>query len=71
MFLTVEEIQRLTGKKRPSAQIAWLKDHGYRFTVNGLRQPIVAVAESTRKLVGGAASRQEEPNWGAMHGSAS
>ena len=71
MFLTVDELQRLTGKKRHSAQIDWLKGHGYRFTVNGLGQPIVAIAESTRKLVGGSAARQEEPNWGAMHGSAS
>lgn len=68
MFLTLEEIQRLTGRKRPSAQIRWLKAHGYRFTVNGLNQPIVAVAESTRKLVGGPAIRQQEPNWDAMNG---
>jgi hypothetical protein len=68
MFLSVEEIQRLTGKVRPSAQIVWLKAHGYRFTVNGLNQPIVAVAESNRKLVGGSAARQQEPNWDAMNG---
>lgn len=69
MFLTVNEIERLTGKHRPSAQIAWLKAHGYRFTVNGLNQPIVAVAEANRKLVGGSAPRQQEPNWDALqHG---
>ena len=69
MFLSIEEIIRLTGKRRPSAQIRWLRDHGYRFTVNGLNEPIVAVAESHRKLVGGSGSqRQEEPDWGAMHG---
>jgi hypothetical protein len=68
MFLSVQEIERLTGKKRPSAQVAWLKAHAYRFTVNGLKQPIVAVAESNRKLVGGTAARQQEPNWDAMYG---
>jgi hypothetical protein len=69
MFLSVQEIMRLTGKKRPSAQIAWLKAHAYRFNVNGLKQPIVAVAESYRKLVGGSAPvRQQEPNWEAMYG---
>lgn len=69
MFLTEEEIQRLTGKKRPSAQITWLKTKGYRFSVNGLNQPVVAVAEANRKLVGGTAARQQEPNWEAMqHG---
>lgn len=66
MFLSQNEIERLTGRKRYSAQVKWLKAHGYRFTVNGLNQPIVAVAESTRKLVGGA-SRQQEPNWEAMN----
>lgn len=70
MFLSVEEIVRLTGKRRPSAQIRWLKDHSYRFTVNGLNEPIVAVAESHRKLVGGGSpQRQKEPNWGALRGS--
>lgn len=69
MFLTSNEIERLTGMKRCAAQIRWLKDHGYRFTVNGLNQPIVAVAEANRKLVGGSAARQQEPNWDAMpHG---
>lgn len=69
MFLTEADIHRLTGKKRPSAQARWLKRKGYRFTVNGLGEPIVAVAEANRKLVGGAV-RKEEPNWGAMHGPA-
>lgn len=68
MFLTPAEIERLTGKKRPSAQIRWLQAHGYRFTVNGLNQPVVAVAESTRKLVGGTMARQQEPNWDAIRG---
>jgi len=68
MFLSTAEIERLTGKKRPSAQIRWLKAHAYRFTVNGLNQPVVAVAESTRKLVGGAVAQHQEPNWDAMHG---
>jgi hypothetical protein len=68
MFLSPEEVERLTGRKRYSAQIRWLKDHGYRFTVNGLNQPVVAVAESTRKLVGGTVVRQQEPNWDAMNG---
>ncbi len=72
MFLTAEEVARLTGFKRPSAQAVWLKDHGYRFTVNGLNQPVVAVTEVTRKLVGGPAPRQQEPNWeGMRHGQTS
>ena len=71
MFLTLTEIERLTGRKRASAQIRWLKARAYRFTVNGLNQPVVACAEANRKLVGGAAARQEEPRWEEMHGQAS
>ncbi len=67
MFLSPEEVQRLTGKKRHSAQVRWLRDHGYRFDVNGLGEPVVAIAEVNRKLVGGAAAREKaEPNWDEM-----
>lgn len=65
MFLTGTEIQQLTGRQRPSAQVRWLRQHGYRHTVNALGSPVVAVAEANRKLVGGAKTNQE-PNWEAM-----
>jgi len=69
MFLSTEEICKLTGKKRPSAQIRELRKRGYKIDVNGLGEPIVAIAEATRKLVGGSAARQQEPKWDAMqHG---
>ena len=35
--------------------------------VNGLGEPIVAVAEATRKLVGGTVACKQEPNWEALH----
>jgi Domain of unknown function (DUF4224) len=68
VFLTTEEVCKLTGKKRPSAQIRELRRRGYKIDVNGLGEPIVAIAEATRKLVGGSAARQQEPKWDAMHG---
>lgn len=68
MFLSADEIHRLTGKKRPSAQIRELRRRGYKIDVNGLGEPIVAIAEAIRKLVGGSAARQQEPKWDAMHG---
>lgn len=71
MFLTALEVERLTGKKRHSAQIRWLRDKGYRIVVNGLGEPILAIAEYNRKAVGGGYARQEEPNWGAMSGPSS
>jgi len=68
MFLTPQEIERLTGKKRPSAQCRWLLKKGYKIEVNGLGEPILAVAEYTRKNVGGSVARKQEPNWGALRG---
>lgn len=70
MFLTPSELQTLTGRLRPSAQVRWLRDHGYRLTVNALGEPVVAIAEANRKLVGGGKQAQE-PNWEAMNGKAS
>jgi hypothetical protein len=68
MFLTSQEVQRLTGYVRSSAQIRWLRKNGWRFTVNGLKEPIVAVAESERKLISGPASmRHHEPNFEALN----
>jgi hypothetical protein len=67
LFLSISEIERLTGKKRPSAQIRWLINYGYKFAVNGLRQPIVTTEEVGRKLAGGPNTRKQlEPNWDAM-----
>lgn len=65
MFLTPAELQTLTGRQRPSAQVRWLRDHGYRLTVNALGEPVVAIAEANRKLVGGTKTHQE-PNWDAL-----
>ena len=69
MFLTPDEVQRLTGYARSNAQIRWLRKNGWRFTVNALKEPIVAVAESERKLVSGQGmSKHHEPNFGALNG---
>jgi hypothetical protein len=67
VFLTHDEIRMLTGRQRPTAQVRWLRDHGYRHTVNAMGAPVVAIAEANRKLVGGVRSAQE-PNWEAMNG---
>lgn len=65
MILTDQEIQSLTGFRRASAQARWLRRNGYRFTVNGLGKPVVAVAEFNRHMVGGRAPSQE-PNFNAL-----
>lgn len=70
MILPASVIQQLTGYSRASAQVRWLKDHGWRFTVNGLGDPVVAEAEFNRHLVGKFAASRQEPNfdWGAING---
>lgn len=68
MFLSATDIQRLTGYHRPSAQIRWLQHNGWRYSVNGLRVPVVAVAESERKLVdGSSAVKYQEPDFSGIN----
>lgn len=40
-FLTDEEVGRLTGLKRKSAQVAWLRKSGIPFRVNAAGRPII------------------------------
>lgn len=67
MILSASDIESMTGYKRPSAQVRWLRRHGYKFTINRLGDPVVAVAEFNRHMVGGRAA-QREPDFGAIHG---
>ena len=41
-FLTAEEVAQLTGYRRPSLQIQWLKSRRLRFFVNGAGYPVVS-----------------------------
>lgn len=69
MFLAPSDLQKLTGRERSGAQQRWLKAHGWRFAVNALGEPVVAVAEANRHLVGGSRAPRG-PDWGAMNGAA-
>lgn len=42
MFLSPTELETLTGYKRPSRQIKWLRERGYIFFVNGKGMPVIA-----------------------------
>lgn len=70
MLLTRDDVKQLTGRKRPAAQIAWLKDNGWKFSVNALGEPNVAVAEFNRHQVGGRAASSQTPDFGAINGTA-
>ena len=68
MFLATDELTQLTGVKRPSAQIAWLRDRGWKFEVNAAGRAVVAKAEADRHLVSGPARkpRTQVPNLAAL-----
>lgn len=44
MFLTEEEMVTLTGLRRPSAQIRWLRSRQIKHFVNGVGHPVIARA---------------------------
>jgi hypothetical protein len=50
MFLTREEIEALTGRIRPSAQIRWLRQNGLETLRRADGQPLVLRAALIRKL---------------------
>ncbi|MGH8657525.1 MAG: DUF4224 domain-containing protein [Gammaproteobacteria bacterium] len=51
IFLSADEIATLTGKRRKSCQIAWLKNSGIPFHVNASGRPVVtrAAVEGQKK----------------------
>lgn len=68
MFLTADELKRLTGFVRRSAQIRWLTSRGFRFEVNGVGAPIVATAEVEARLLSTPRARAgAEPRWAAVN----
>jgi hypothetical protein len=68
MFLTQDDIKRLTGYSYPKSQIGWLRNHGYSFEVDRSGKPIVLQSYLETKLNGGAkkTKRPQEPDWDAV-----
>ena len=53
MFLSPDDLARLTGLQRPSAQLRWLAAHGWKFEVDRFGRPVVLRAEAERRMLGG------------------
>lgn len=72
MFLTNDEIQRLTGYKRPADQLRWLLHRGWLYELNAANRPIVLRSYADRKLSGnkqtGSNQVQITPNFAAVNG---
>jgi hypothetical protein len=68
MIVPRSDIKTLTGYSRASAQARWLRRNGWKFTVNAVGDPIVALAEFNRRMVGGKVAQQQEPNYEGING---
>jgi hypothetical protein len=50
MFLTSQQLERLTGYVRPSDQARWLKERNWRHDFNSKGEVVVHELEAERKL---------------------
>jgi hypothetical protein len=69
MFLTADELRELTGYRRPSKQIEWLRERHWRFELNAAGHPRVARAYLERRMVareGAGAVESASPDFGAI-----
>lgn len=60
MFLTADELRELTGYKRPSDQMRWLREQRWPFVVGGDGLPKVLRSAAEARL-GGTAAALTEP----------
>lgn len=69
MFLTSDELEELTGYKKPSLQKRWMTARGWRFEENAAGHPKILRA-LVEKQMGGSASatvpKKQKPNLGAI-----
>lgn len=68
LMLTADELERLTGRKRPTAQQAWLRRNGIVHRVNDCGEVIVAraIAERFLGVAPAAPERAADLDWPAM-----
>lgn len=71
MFLTADEVETLTGYRKPSAQIRWLREtKRYRFEINGAGHVVIARAwiEGTPAASAHVVDMPARPNLRALPG---
>jgi hypothetical protein len=64
MIIPQDDLKQLTRFVHNSAQAKWLRRNGWKFTVNKLGAPVVALAEFNRHMVGRKAAMTQELNLG-------
>lgn len=67
-MLSQGELAKLTGRRRPSAQIRWLSEHHWAFAVDSDGNPIVAAAEFQAQMCTGGTRHAPRvgPNFAAL-----
>jgi hypothetical protein len=67
VFLTADQLHELTGFRRPSAQIRWLRDNHWAFAVRADGKPSVAEREFEAQMcTGQKAAATDEPDFAAL-----
>lgn len=69
-WLTPEEVQELTTRKRWAAQCRKLADMGVPFRPNAVGRPLVARSIVLPDSQTPRAKKKPQPNWDAIHGTA-
>lgn len=67
MFLTADEVEDLTGLKRPSAQAHWLRANGWPVETDAAGRPKV-LRSVVEARMGAVMSQPTAPNWEAIGG---
>lgn len=62
MIATKDDIEALTGRKRKTHQIEWLREHAYPFEIGADGRPKVLVSVIEDRL-GGSTTTRRELNW--------
>jgi len=68
MFLTLEEVEALTERKRRADQIAWLRENRIPYMIGANGHPRVSRAYVENILSGRPEANNPEPNFAAIGG---
>ena len=67
MFLSTEDLEALTGYRKPALQRRWLVANGYRFDVRADGRPALLRSQvEARQLSAPHVASRAEPNWDAL-----
>ena len=69
MFLTPAELHDLTGYKRASAQLTWLRERGWPVEEDRHGRPRLLRAVLEARMGAVPPPSEAAPNWDALHGS--